>query len=191
MLLPRLKARLSHWLALILLLVAMPALAQQAETTASDTASDTMAYSTLADLLENDATRQRLIGQLRTLASDDAGASIEAPGELAAQEAAGEPTPADTSLARRLAETTSGVASDLGQQFTALTHALSTLFTSADPDAGPQISMAEITDAALNLALVIVATFATFVILRSLARPLFSRVSHWSQHSGGRSPLLR
>ena len=38
----------------------MPALAQQAETTAGDTASDTVAYSTLADLLENDATRQRL-----------------------------------------------------------------------------------------------------------------------------------
>ncbi|MEC9483209.1 MAG: mechanosensitive channel protein [Halomonas sp.] len=168
-------------------MMALPALAQEpAVTQEGEAAGEEVAYSTLADLLENDVARQRLIEQLRTLAGNE-GVAVES-GDAVPVAA---PTPADISLARRLAETTSDFASDLGRQFSALSNALTALVTGEGADTGPAFSMAEVTEAALNLALVIVATFVAFFVLRILAKPLFTRASHWSRHGGGRSPLLR
>lgn len=193
MLIPRLNAWLGRWLAIVLLLMfVLPAFAQQGEATPDSAPSEAPAYSTLADLLEDEAARQRLIEELRTLAAAQEGETAPA-GEAAAAEAA-EPAPSEraeqVSLARQLAAITSDIAGGIGSQFANLATALGALFT-PDIEVGLGIDKAVLTSAALELALVIVATFAAFFILRCLARPLFTRLSHWSRHGSGRSALLR
>ncbi|HET8791648.1 MAG TPA: mechanosensitive channel protein [Modicisalibacter sp.] len=174
-------------------MIALPVFAQQGETPPSDAAGQTPAYSTLADLLEDDAARQRLIEELRTLATAENGepglANETSPAEIAEQ-APSDQSAAQISLARRLAEATSSIAGNISGQFVNLATALSALFT-PNMQVGPGIDMAAFTSAALELALAIVATFAAFFILRRLARPLFTRISHWSRHGSGRSALLR
>lgn len=176
--LAHLKTLSAHWLAIALMCFALPAIAQQSDPAQGNSGNETPAYSTLADLLENEQSRQRLIEELRSLA-----------GESAQQSAPGEQSASPPSLAHRLAEATSDVAGNLGEQFGSLLAALRTLFTPGD--SGPGISMAEFSSAAWNLALVIIAAFATFLILRRLAHPLFNRCSHWSQQSEKHRRLLR
>lgn len=199
MLISRLNARLGHWLAIVLLMtIALPVFAQQGETPPDTAAAETPAYSTLADLLENDQARQRLIEQLRTLAASQEGepglAGEETPAAIAEQ-APSEQSAEQLSLARRLAAVTSNIAGDIGGQFANLVTALGAIFApdeaESDALADPEFDMAAFTSAAIELILVIVATFAAFFLLRWLARPLFTRVSHWSMHGDSRSALLR
>src|SRR5699024_8997742 len=83
------------------------------------------------------------------------------------------------------------IAGDLAGQVGNLVAVLAALTTSGGEVTGPGISMAEVSNAALNLALVIITTFVAFFILRRLAHPLFHRAGDWSQHGEGRSHLLR
>nr|WP_129141071.1 mechanosensitive channel protein [Halomonas coralii] len=184
------------------MLFALPTLAQQgdsappsssAEQSSADQAQDP-GYATLADLLENDASRQRLIEELRSLAAST-NAEQSTPAEASSAESAAQSAPSgqkpeQASLARRLAVMTSQVAGDIGHQFKALTAALGGIFA-PQASAGPGIDTAALTNAAINLALVIVATFVVFFVLRRVAHPLFTRISHWSRHAEGRSALLR
>nr|WP_298249478.1 mechanosensitive ion channel domain-containing protein [uncultured Halomonas sp.] len=158
------------WL-LALLVLAMPVQAQQ-----EGGESEPPAYSTLADLLENQQTRQELIDQLRGMAGGVA--------ESAATEEAG----AKPSLPRQLAELTSRFAGDVGHQFDAIVSAIGGMFSS---DTGSTFDMAAFTSAAINLGLVILATFVVFVSIRRLARPLFSGISQWSLNGRGLTPILR
>ncbi|MDI5919449.1 mechanosensitive channel protein [Halomonas sp. LR5S13] len=165
------------WLLIALVALAAPAQAQQA-----DTGSEPPAYSTLADLLENEQSRQQLIDQLRGMAGDVA-ASESAGAE---ESAAG----AEPSLPRQLAEATSRIVGDVGSQFTSLAEVLGGLFTGS-ADATSSFDTAAFTSAAINLGLVILATFVLFVAIRRLARPLFTRISQWSLNGQGLTPVLR
>ncbi|MBS3780616.1 MAG: mechanosensitive channel protein [Desulfovermiculus sp.] len=139
------------------------------------------AYSTLADLLENEQSRQRLIQELRSLAT--------APGEQAivpGQETA--TTDVQASLPRRLAETVSEFAGDIGARLEQIWSALSRAFTSG-PEAG--VDMGALAAILFNLGLMVIAVIAAFFLFRRLVRPLFSRLSHWSRYGGGKSALLR
>nr|WP_284047845.1 mechanosensitive channel protein [Halomonas gemina] len=164
------------WLLIALVALAAPAHAQQA-----DAGSEPPAYSTLADLLENEQSRQQLIDQLRGMAGDVAASESTA----AERSAAAEP-----SLPRQLAEATSRIVGDVGSQFTSLVEVLGGLFTGS-ADATSSFDTAAFTSAAINLGLVILATFVLFVVIRRLARPLFTRISQWSLNGQGLTPVLR
>ncbi|PRY71066.1 mechanosensitive channel protein [Halomonas ventosae] len=164
------------WLLIALVAFAAPAQAQQA-----DAGSEPPAYSTLADLLENEQSRQQLIDQLRGMAGDVAAS------EPAAEESA---AGAEPSLPRQLAEATSRIVGEVGSQFTSLVEVLGGLFTGS-ADATSSFDTAAFTSAAINLGLVILATFVLFVVIRRLARPLFTRISQWSLNGQGLTPVLR
>ncbi|MBB3184410.1 small conductance mechanosensitive channel [Halomonas fontilapidosi] len=165
------------WLLIALLAIAAPAQAQQA-----DTGSEPPAYATLAELLENEQSRQQLIDQLRGMAGDVAAAEPASAEESAAG--------AEPSLPRQLAEATSRIVGDVGTQFTNLVEVLGGLFTGS-ADATSSFDTAAFTSAAINLGLVILATFVLFVAIRRLARPLFTRISQWSLNGQGLTPVLR
>ncbi|TLF53718.1 mechanosensitive channel protein [Halomonas urmiana] len=168
---------LCGWLLLALMAFAGPAQAQQA-----DAGGEPPAYSTLADLLENEQSRQQLIDQLRGMAGDVAASESAGAGESAAG--------AEPSLPRQLAEATSRIVGDVGSQFTSLVDVLGGLFTGS-ADATSSFDTAAFTNAAINLGLVILATIALFLIIRRLARPLFTRISQWSLNGQGLTPVLR
>lgn len=125
----------------------------------------------LADLLEDEESRNRLIDELRQAATEEG-----------AEPAATEPV----TFSRMLADSTQGIAQNLVAQFGDALDAISAV------SAGETgLDYAVLATNALNLALVIVATLAVFVVLRRLARGLFRRASEWAQQGSQRSPLLR
>nr|WP_267956651.1 mechanosensitive channel protein [Halomonas sp. MCCC 1A17488] len=158
------------WLILALLVTA-PALAQPADDAAVP------APEALAELLENEQTRQQLIDHLRRQAADPALADAES-------------APEQISLPRRLAEMTSRVVSDVGGEVSNLFGIVAGLF-SADTDTAA-LDWGDFATAVINLGLVILATFVLFLAFRHLSRPLFSRLSRWSRHEGsGLNPIIR
>nr|WP_089847635.1 mechanosensitive channel protein [Halomonas saccharevitans] len=164
---------LCGWLLLALVAFAGPAQAQQA-----DTGGEPPAYSTLADLLENAESRQQLIDQLRGLAA------AEAPRAEAAA-AASEP-----SLPRQLAQATSRIAGEIGTQLASVMDAVGGL-VAGSAEATASFDMEAFSEAAINLGLVILATLALFLIIRRLAKPVFTRISQWSLTDQGLNPVLR
>ncbi|QFU03295.1 Moderate conductance mechanosensitive channel YbiO precursor [Halomonas sp. THAF5a] len=169
---------LGIWLLLALVALGGPAQAQQAES-----GGEPPAYSTLADLLENAESRQQLIDQLRGLAA-------ETPGADAAASAAAEAGAASPSLPRQLAQATSRIAGEVGTQLAEAGEAIGQLFTGSD-DASAEIDLAAVGEAAINLGLVILATIALFLVIRWLAKPVFTRISQWSLNGQGLNPVVR
>ncbi|KGE76746.1 mechanosensitive channel protein [Halomonas salina] len=165
---------LGGWLLACLLLASGPLQAQQGPE------GQQAANATLASLLENPETRQQLIDQLRAEAQIPTDAATEA-----AQEVASEP-----SLPRQLADATSHVVDELGGQLGTVFDTLTGLFGGGLVDDGG-FDMSAFTSAALNLGLVILATFVLFVAIRRLVRPFFTRLSQYSLNGQGLQPLLR
>ncbi|MGJ7461362.1 mechanosensitive channel protein [Halomonas sp. MA07-2] len=158
------------WLLIALLALAGPAQAQPAE------ADGQTANATLANLLENEETRQQLIEQLRGMAEASA---TEPPPEEAAP----------VSLPRQLAELTSRIANDIGSQFGSAVEAVGDLFTGGLEDS--TFDTAAFTSATINLGLVILATIVLFMAFRRLVKPLFTSISQWSLNGEGLTPVLR
>ncbi|MCI0510047.1 small conductance mechanosensitive channel [Chromohalobacter marismortui] len=187
----RLDTWLSRWLLLCLLFVMAPAVAQQS-TPAAD--ADAPAYSTLADMLENEKTRQTIIDQLRAQAAqentlDAAGASSAA---AIADDAPSDQTAAEVSFPRRLADATSHIAANLGGQLKSLSAALVGLFSTRDAGAsGPSFDTGTFLIATLNFALVVIGAFVALFVLRRLASPLFGKLGQWSSQRAEKSALLR
>ena len=146
----------------------------------AQTGQDAPASSTLADILENEQSRQALIQKLRSLAAGQ--------GEQLAASGQPEAASASESLPRRLAETVSDFAGDVGSRLEQIWAALLKVFTSG-PGAGVDINA--LAGALFNLGLIILAVVAAFFLFRRLVRPVFSRLSHWSRYGGGKSALLR
>ncbi|ABE60448.1 mechanosensitive channel protein [Chromohalobacter israelensis] len=187
----RLDTWLSRWLLLCLLFVMAPALAQQ-DTAPAD--ADAPAYSTLADMLENEQTRQTIIDQLRAQAAQENALAVEgAPSrEEIANAAPSDQTASQVSFPRRLAEATSSIAGDLGGQFKSLAAALGGLFGSGEARAsGPSFDTGAFLIAVLNLLFVVAGAFVALFVLRKLASPLFGKLSQWSSQNTEKSALLR
>ncbi|MHA3026726.1 mechanosensitive channel protein [Chromohalobacter israelensis] len=187
----RLDTWLSRWLLLCLLFVMAPALAQQGTAPAD---ADVPAYSTLADMLENEQTRQTIIDQLRAQAAQENALAVEgAPSrEEIADAAPSDQTASQVSFPRRLAEATSSIAGDLGGQFKSLAAALGGLFGSGEARAsGPSFDTGAFLIAALNLLFVVAGAFVALFVLRKLASPLFGKLSQWSSQNTEKSALLR
>lgn len=132
-------------------------------------------YSQLAELLEDEDSRGELIRELRRLASG------EPDGEAAAEEAEEGAT-----LPQRIADATQHVAEatvrELNDAFTAL--------RTVDLR-GEDQDFTALGAAALDLLVVIVVTVAAFILLRRLARGLFSRANRWALEPGVMPPILR
>ncbi|PMR70490.1 mechanosensitive channel protein [Halomonas heilongjiangensis] len=165
------------WLLIALVAFTAPAQAQQAED-----GGDPTAYATLAELLEDEQARQQLIDQLRDLAAEPSPETATPPST----------TPeAEPSLPRQLAEATSRTVSDIGGQLENLVGVVGALFTGRLGGEDGSFDTAAFSSAAINLGLVILATFALFVGFRRLAKPLFTGISQWSLTGAGLTPVLR
>nr|WP_157375482.1 mechanosensitive ion channel domain-containing protein [Alcanivorax hongdengensis] len=180
---------LSALLFLSLLMVAPPAMAQTAATPDD--------YGKLADTLENDASRQALIEQLRGLqaASNPSplGLEDEVPATEIAADAPSGQTAGQVSLARRMAAATGNMAGDIGRQFAAL-GALVTGWmgdSSETAAASPAVDWKAVSAALLNLAILVVTTFVLFAVLRTLAGPAFTRLSGWARAGSEKLAILR
>ncbi|BBI71406.2 hypothetical protein HAALTHF_12740n [Vreelandella aquamarina] len=171
-------------------MLAGPAMAQTTLSAESDAsvAEEQPSYAALADLLEDEQARQELIELLRNQASElPAGVAAELSPEAAA--AGGNVAPEDVSLPRQLAELTSRVVGDVGGQIEQAVAIVGNIFTGQG--AGSSFDMAAFMNAAINLGIVIVATFAIFMVFRRLAKSLFTKISGWSQQGTGLTPVLR
>lgn len=183
---------LASWVLLALVMSSLPVHAQQNDTPPPE---NPAAYATLADMLEDEQTRNQLIEQLRQLASRDGSEPLgiegeKSPEQIAAESPSGQEAE-DVTLPRRLAEATSNIADDIGSQFRNMLQAIAALFSSETAPGESAFDMSTFTQAAINLALVIVATFALFFGIRRLAKPAFGKISQWSLHGAGLTPLLR
>lgn len=133
-------------------------------------------YASLADILENEEARQRLISELRQLSA----AATEP------EEAVAAATAEEVSFARRVALSTQVVAQNFIGEFSEGLAALRALISGGQ---GPDIQ--GLLAAAINLALVIISTIVLFLVLRGLARPLFRAADRWATKESGGSKLLR
>lgn len=186
----RLLPWLSVWMLALFTMLAGPAMAQTTLSAESDAsvAEEQPSYAALADLLEDEQARQELIELLRNQASElPAGVAAELSPEAAA--AGGNVAPEDVSLPRQLAELTSRVVGDVGGQIEQAVAIVGNIFTGQG--AGSSFDMAAFMNAAINLGIVIVATFAIFMVFRRLAKSLFTKISGWSQQGTGLTPVLR
>ena len=171
-------------------MLAGPAMAQTTLGAESDApaAEEQPSYAALADLLEDEQARQELIELLRNQASElPAGVAVELSPEAAA--AGGNVAPEDVSLPRQLAELTSRVVGDVGGQIEQAVAIVGNMFSGQGT--GSSFDMAAFISAAINLGIVIVATFAIFMVFRRLAKSLFTKISAWSQQGTGLTPVLR
>lgn len=189
----RLLPWLGVWLMALFALLATPALAQTTLNADNDGAPPTAeegapSYEALAELLENEHSRQALIDLLRNQASSlPAGLEAELSSEAAA---GGNVAPEDVSLPRQLAEFTSRVVTDIGGQIEQAAIVVGDLFTGSG-DGASTFDSAAFIQAAINLGSVIVATFVLFFVLRRLGKSAFAKVSRWSLNGSGLTPVLR
>lgn len=182
----RLLPWLGVWLITLVALFAAPAFAQSgADSGDGAEAAEPQSYESLANLLEDEQARQELIDLLRSQASEVAGSS----GEVSEGAAEGsDMAPEDVSLPRQLAELTSNVVDDVSGQFGQVALLIRDLFTGRGES---NFDMSAFISAAINLGIVIAATFALFVVFRRVAKPLFTKISGWSQHGAGMTTVLR
>lgn len=159
------------------------------ETTPQDDAAP--GYGALADLLENETSRQALIDELRTL--DAARTEVAAPPgqqQQAPPPGANEQSAEPVSFARRLAQTTTNVADNLGSGFQALLGAAAVL-TGTDQVAGATIDTAALASAAGQLVVLVIGTFVVFFILRALAAPIYRALSERCARGSRKLVMLR
>lgn len=192
MLQSRLIRLLASWVLLALVMSSFSVQAQQD----SAPPSEPPAYATLADMLEDEQAREQLIEQLRELAGREGGSEpLGLEGEVSSEAIAADSPSGqeaeDVTLPRRLAEATSNIAGDIGGQFRNMIQAIGALFGSDPAPGDATFDTAAFIDAAINLALVIIATFALFMGIRRLAKPAFGAISQWSLNGTGLTPLLR
>jgi small-conductance mechanosensitive channel len=128
-------------------------------------------YSALADTLENEQSREKLIAELRELAQ----AAEAMDEEATSEELVDEPT-----FARQIANTTQSVAqqivSTVGTGFSAVA-------AIGSDDAGI-FDWQNMLDESFFLLVVIASTLLMFYVLRSLARHAFRRANDWAEAEG-------
>lgn len=136
---------------------------------------DNETYANLADILQNEEARERLIRDLRALAAG------ESPAEAEPQ------VPVERiSPAARIADTTRDLAEGFVSEMYGGFEAIAGLVS------GDQaLDTNELLATTINLLIVIAVTVVLFVLLRLLARPLFAATNRWALRDTGRSVLLR
>ncbi|MGB1905888.1 MAG: mechanosensitive ion channel domain-containing protein [Spongiibacter sp.] len=172
-------ARLLALLLITLATISQPGLAQTPGNPPSP--NEPSSEQLLADLLEDDTTRQQLIDRLRA-ANDDAAAETPEPAE-SPQVHQG------PSLARQIATVTANAGGNIKEQFAVMGSAVESLLSG--DNANPMANTAALLAATKDIAIVILATFAMFLLLRRLARPGFAGLNRWATTGSGRYAMLR
>ena len=128
-------------------------------------------YSALADTLENEQSREKLIAELRELAN-----AAEAMNEDAtSEELVDEPT-----FARQIANTTQSVA----QQIVSTVETGFSAVAAIGSDKAGTFDWQTMLDESFFLLVVIASTLLMFYVLRSLARHAFRRANDWAEAEG-------
>jgi len=194
-------------LCIALVLSCPAALAQSAQPGAdgAQTSSEPLPLSQLANLIENDASRAKLIEQLRAAADNEQGVSGDEQNTAAATEQAGDAEPAEdaaldqappvdasanavdqaaatqerVSFARRFAQTTSDWAETIGTRLATTWGMIATINQDSGP--GPEFDSKAFFNAVITFALVAVSTIAAFFVLRFLAMSVFSAIGRFSK----------
>lgn len=96
---------------------------------------------------------------------------------------------ASLSLPRRLAQLSSSIAHDVGEQIVNLASTARNLLSGDLTD--PGFDSTAFTDAALNLGMVVLSTLIVFFLLKRLSRPLFTVFSRWTEAGERPTPVLR
>lgn len=167
--------RLFHWLRLplmVLLLCTVPvaAMAEPQTQEAASQASGQPSYAALADLLENEQTRNEMISQLRSIAQG------ESPSSEAAQKsgAAGVPVQ-EQSLGGRIAEITQGFAQGVAED---VTNAIASFRTAGDGE-GAGLPWSLWGGILLAFGIAVVSTVAAFYVFRMLVSRIYRRINDW------------
>ncbi|HEX5677994.1 MAG TPA: mechanosensitive ion channel protein MscS, partial [Alcanivorax sp.] len=147
------------------LVLAAPSFAQEAGN------ANEPAYGTLADLIEDESSRNALIKELRALQAArtspearQAPLAVEGgvPAERIAARSPSDQQPEEVSFARRMAATTGNLAGNMGEQFAALGAALGGLVgagqAQADEAVAAEVDLQQVGAAAVNLAILVIAT---------------------------------
>ncbi|ODN67114.1 hypothetical protein [Methylophaga muralis] len=140
-----------------------------AETTA--TTNNQAHYSALADTLENEQSREKLIAELRDLAA--AAGTME-------QDAESVNLVAQPTFARQIANKTQSIAQEIVSTIGAGFSALSSIGSGDESTFDLQHMLDEI----FMLLMVIASTLLMFYVLRSLARHAFRRANNWAEADG-------
>ncbi len=141
---------------------------------------DQPGYGALADILEDEEARNRLIEDLRQRSAEQQQDGVQREASPAGQ------SEEEFSFARQIANTTQAFAENIVGEFAAGMSALSALLTGEEA-----LDWATLATATMNLGLVIVATVALFLLFRRLARPVFAAASRWTLHGSSGTLLLR
>lgn len=148
--------------------------AQQATQT-TDSGGDP-SYEAIAKILENDESRQRLIGKLREMSSgDDSSASNQDNSQDVSEKAAESTSGFASGIADKSATMAQDIVSTITSSLTALTEVGS---GNADTD------WSELTKQMLHLLLAIVATIFAYLFLRTVARRIFVKADSWAEYNG-------
>ena len=163
--------------------VGLSSIAQAQDASTSPAAEQAKA---LVEVLRDDKARGALIGELERLASEDntaSPASAADAGDPSASPVGEEEEPAQVSLGRQLALFTQDAAQSLAEGADTLWQRLSELpMTLSALDGAENATV--LFDALKNLALTILVTYALFILLRRVARPLFRRMGRTASGVG-------
>ena len=148
--------------------------AQQATQT-TDSGGDP-SYEAIAKILEDDESRQRLIGKLREMSSDDASAEA---GDEQSEDVSDKAAESTSGFASGIADKSATMAQDIVSTITASLTALTEIGSgNADTD------WSALTKQMLHLLVVIVATIFAYLLLRTIARRVFIKADNWAEYSG-------
>jgi small conductance mechanosensitive channel len=169
----------SRFIGLLLLLVlavppAMAAEAPASEATADPAAQPAASPAALADVLEDEQARKRLIEDLRRMAAESSATKTE---EVAATDG--------PSLPERVAEGSRAAVERVLRELRDATETLSAI------GSGPAVDWDALGAAAIDIGLLILVTMAVFLGLRRLARPAWYRIGAWTTAGSAGTVLLR
>ncbi|GHC14507.1 mechanosensitive channel protein [Kushneria pakistanensis] len=165
--------RLFYWLRLPLLVlllstVSVAAIAEPQAGEASSPSSEQTSYAALADLLENEQTRNEMISQLRHIAQG------EAPSPETSETAAGVPVQ-EQSLGGRIADMTQNFAQGIAED---VTNAIAS-FRSAGDGEGAGLPWSLWGGILLAFGIAVVSTVVAFFVLRALVARIYRRIDQW------------
>ncbi len=164
-----------YWPQLVLCLSILFSLPAPADAQSGEGSGSQEPSAQLADILEDEQAREKLIAELRRGAA--AGEADSAQGAAAG---------GDASPARRIARFTQ----DFAEGVVGQTKEAVAAFRSIGAGDGP-MDWSALSQAIFDLAAVITATVVLFLVLRGLARPLFARANGWALRGESGYVLLR
>ncbi|WP_237133667.1 mechanosensitive ion channel domain-containing protein [Pseudohongiella sp. O18] len=154
---------------------AQPALSTAAETATENDSGTDNSYAYLADILEDQQAREQLISDLRALAAGEDPTTDESSAE---EEASGSPVQEIAGATRELAQNLVAESMEAFQSITDLV-------------TGEQaVQVDNLTSDAMGLLLVIAAAVSLFLVLRLMARPVFTAIDRWALKDTGGSRML-